>query len=440
MDGVRFHRISRSPPARGREGNPKRKATGATRMGKRELELTKVQKRTVNLPREMREVGARIAVVDGPFQCGKTYALAHAFVGMIASYPDSSAHFAVAAHNLGFVRDTLFDNLRQACENGGLSFEYPGGNRRYGKVAGRRVYGFEGENARSAFKVRGITVAGVWIDEVTKCNDVFVEELINRASEDDALIFLSTNPEGPQHWLKSDYIDDLESKDAIRVQYKLKDRPNLKPSYIRQLDTTLMGHRRARLRYGEWAAATGSIYPNFSPRESPDELPEKYHLAIDAGYATVTHGLLIGAYADGRMWVVAEYRYEAEKGKPMSPRWIVEDMYKETARFSISRVIVDDSAADMKAEVAWVYGIEPEVNLSRDAKDVVAGINYTRHLLESEELNVHPRCTETIREMHNYQWKGNGKDEPLKENDHSCDALRYYAVRTLDDDEVIAYF
>jgi phage terminase large subunit len=39
-------------------------------------------------------------------------------------------------------------------------------------------------------------------------------------------------------------------------------------------------------------------------------------------------------------------------------------------------------------------------------------------------LTVDPSCVETINEFESYVWKPE-KDEPVKENDHAMDALRY---------------
>ena len=43
--------------------------------------------------------------------------------------------------------------------------------------------------------------------------------------------------------------------------------------------------------------------------------------------------------------------------------------------------------------------------------------------------NIASKCMNTIREIENYRWKQNkegvGRDEPIKENDHAVDGIRY---------------
>ena len=402
----------------------------------RRVAFTDKQLRTIRLHREMKEHGKAIAVIDGPFQCGKTFAIAYGFVDAIASHPDRNADFAVAAQSLSLVRNTMFKNMKQACDDMDVEFTNYRPWQGYGTVAGRRVYGFVGANSGSGDRVRGISVAGVWIDEVTKCNREFVTEMFGRASKEEALIYLSTNPGGPQHWLKREFIDDLDSQDAIRVRYEMADNPNLDMAYIRLLDKTLSGAMKARYRFGEWVAAEGFIYPEFKPTEPPQwESPVQYDLAIDAGYASITHCLLIGTFGDERKWVVDEFRYDAKKGGSMSPDAIVRDIRQRLDWRAINRIIVDDAATSMKTTISEVFGIEPVAPLKLNAKGVLPGIHYTESLLKSGQLNVAPWCKETIRELQNYQWEEGADDKPLKEDDHACDALRYYAVRMLNSNE-----
>ena len=404
----------------------------------RDVAFTDKQIRTINLHREMKERGKTVAIIDGPFQCGKTYAIAYGFVDMIAHHPDPKADFVVAAQSNGLVKNTLFKNMRQACDNIGYGFSDFSPYRGYGKVAEHRVYGFAGADGNSGDKVRGISVAGIWVDEVTKCDQDFVVELFGRSSKGGSMIFLSTNPAGPGHWLKKDFIDNLDKQDAIRVQYEMADNPKLEKAYIRRLDKTLSGAMKARYRYGEWAAAEGYIYPDFKPTEPPEwESPIEYDLSIDPGYASVTHCLLIGTFADERKWVLDEFRYDAQKGISMSPEAIVRNIRERCGSRPINRIVVDDAATSMKTTIRAVFGIEPVATLKTSRKGVLPGIHYTESLMKSGELNVAPWCPETVRELQNYQWKEGADDEPMKADDHACDALRYYAVRMLKSDQLI---
>ncbi|MBL1095172.1 hypothetical protein [Streptomyces coffeae] len=57
------------------------------------------------------------------------------------------------------------------------------------------------------------------------------------------------------------------------------------------------------------------------------------------------------------------------------------------------------------------------------------GIRSTATALDSELLRIHRSCTGLFDELPGHAWSQDaaekGDDNPLKQNDHSCDALRY---------------
>jgi len=71
----------------------------------------------------------------------------------------------------------------------------------------------------------------------------------------------------------------------------------------------------------------------------------------------------------------------------------------------------------------------------RDAdNEVLDGIRYTASLLASDRLRIHSSCEHLIREVSGYVWdtkaQSQGRDAPMKVNDHGVDALRYLAYTT----------
>jgi phage terminase large subunit len=53
-----------------------------------------------------------------------------------------------------------------------------------------------------------------------------------------------------------------------------------------------------------------------------------------------------------------------------------------------------------------------------------------RNLFKNNKLKIHYKCYELIQELETYAYKekragSNEPEEPMKENDHACDALRY---------------
>lgn len=59
-------------------------------------------------------------------------------------------------------------------------------------------------------------------------------------------------------------------------------------------------------------------------------------------------------------------------------------------------------------------------------KSIKVGIDKVRELIRNRRLFIHKRCVNTINEIESYRYDEKlSKEEPVKENDHAMDALRY---------------
>ena len=130
--------------------------------------------------------------------------------------------------------------------------------------------------------------------------------------------------------------------------------------------------------------------------------------------------VLIGEDGDGRLHIIREYY---ERGKLQAD---VVETAKQWYNESGARVCaVDASAAGLIADLRN-SGIAATAAKGR----VLDGIQAVQNLLKvagdgRPRLTVSPDCTATISEFESYVWKPL-KDEPVKENDHALDAIRYY--------------
>ena len=109
--------------------------------------------------------------------------------------------------------------------------------------------------------------------------------------------------------------------------------------------------------------------------------------------------------------------------------------WKRDVKGRVSAII--DSAANQKTlasnksvcELFYDNGIlvNPKVN-----KDVFSGIERVKQYLNKEgvkpKLYIFKSCSNLIRELKSYRWGKN--DNPIKTDDHSLDALRYYIMTT----------
>lgn len=235
-------------------------------------------------------------------------------------------------------------------------------------------------------------------------------------------LIIPTNPGPSLHWIKRDLINGGQAA----VYYSgAKDNTHNPPDYLETLNQ-LTGMMRKRLVEGVWATAEGSVYDTFDPlvhicERSPEDF-KAWYLCQDEGYTNPAVILLIGEDADGR-WHVAREFYE--RGKLQAD--VVQVALAWTLEKNVLMDAVDAAAAGLIANLRQ-YGVPAQAAKGR----VIDGIKLIQDRLAIQgdgrpRLTISPECINTRNEFESYVWKPE-KDEPIKENDHALDALRYLAI------------
>jgi phage terminase large subunit len=284
------------------------------------------------------------------------------------------------------------------------------------------------------------------------------------------------NPDKPDHWLHQRCIGGRTKM----IKCRHEDNPVLYNAdgtltergkdYINKLDA-LTGVRFKRLRHGQWVAAEGQVYENFDPTVhliDPINIPAGWTrwLSIDFGYTAPFAALWWAEDGDGRLYLYRQvYR----------TRRLVEDHAKHMLRLVTQCVecckskASDHDCHDCKTcRMEWTEPQPRAVICDHDAEDratlerhlgmstipakksVSDGIQAVQSRLKVQgdgkprlficrdslierdpELEEAARPMEAAEEITGYVWavrpgnKGGLKEEPLKENDHAMDALRY---------------
>jgi hypothetical protein len=325
---------------------------------------------------------------------------------------------------------------------------------------GRTIHLVGDNDNRAEDRIRGLTLAGAYADEMTLLHEQFYRMLRTRMSVDGAKLFGTTNPDNPLHWLKKTVLDRATELGFNRYSFRLDDNPGLPPAYVKQLKTENTGLFYQRYIDGLWVAAEGAIYSMLDLEDgnrcSWDDVPylAEFILGVDYGTAGITHAVLIGVPANPlnlpaqqKLYVVGEWRWDArakqqqltdaEQAKAMSA-WlergagIPRDKYVPGKGVSVvpivpHRTAVDPSAVSLRRQMyndGWPGLVNPEFEL------VIDGIRVVSSLMGADRLvfvkDVAPELEE---ELMGYVWDEKqveqGKDAPLKQHDHGVDALRY---------------
>jgi len=309
----------------------------------------------------------------------------------------------------------------------------------WGYILGRKVWVFGASDVRAEMTLRGMTVAGVYGDEVTLWSEPLWVTLLGRMSVDGAQLFGTTNPDSPSHWFKVNAVDRAPYLGWKVFHYLLEDNSWLttnNPGYVERIKKEYTGLWYRRFILGEWVQAEGAVYEMWDVAKHViphSQLPQIQHViavGVDYGTTNPTRGLLIGwGYGPdnvARLYVLDEWAPSGGTDAELSLQFRAWINSREPAAWRFPEwVFVDPAAASFKLQL-FQDGL---TNVANGHNTVLPGIRTLSSLLSTRLLLVSDRCEKLITQLPGYAWDpkatAKGKDEPIKVNDHEVDALRY---------------
>jgi PBSX family phage terminase large subunit len=273
-------------------------------------------------------------------------------------------------------------------------------------------------------------------------------------------ILADCNPDAPTHWLNK----RCDEGKTLMLYGKHEDNPTLYnedgsltqhgAAYMERLDN-LTGVRLQRLRYGKWVAAEGIIYEEYDPQLhllNPDfEIPYSWRRVwtVDFGY---TNPFVLQCWAideDGRGYLYREI-YKTKTMVEDHAKKILSCVLDNAGRWKEpkpSAIICDHDAEDRAtlerhlgisttaAHKAVSTGLEATKKRFRVAGDGRPRLYLLRDALveRDNELVQAGKPTCTADEIPGYVWEPPAlgrppKENPLKKDDHGCDAKRYFVA------------
>lgn len=316
------------------------------------------------------------------------------------------------------------------------------------------AYGGMKDESQREF-IRSIGVHGgvdfAWMEEATQFDEEDFNEVISRMRGTAApwrQIVLTTNPDGPGHWINMRLIIGGEAS----VYYaSAADNDHNPDSYRRSLES-LTGVQYQRLVKGLWVAGSGLVFDtwkdSFNSKSGDDN---GGNVTLDADYIP-DGGMVIWTIDDGysgtrdkatgmftgkshpRAIVMCQRRANGQIavfGEHLDIHKLAEQHLEEAVTYSDSmgwprpqRVIRDRAAASLGGAIKKVLNrtaVYNRVPVDESIKEmrgwIAADANGYRRLI------VHPRCTHTRFQMSSYSQSENGTI--IKEHDHALDCIRY---------------
>lgn len=236
----------------------------------------------------------RINILDGAVRSGKTWISLVLWAFWIASAPKDKNYLMCAKTLTTLKRNCLFP-LQELVGKANFSFSVPA---KEAVLFGRHILLEGASDKRSEAKIRGLTLAGAYIDEVTTVDEDFFKMLLSRLSERGAKLFGTTNPDSPRHWLYLNFLQNDEI-DLLHMRFLLSDNDFLDDEYKRNICKEYSGVFYERFILGRWVVAEGAIYKAFSEHkddyliEASNTPPPTYiNVGVDFGGNKSQHAIV----------------------------------------------------------------------------------------------------------------------------------------------------
>lgn len=382
-------------------------------------------------------------IAEGSVRAGKTQVLSLSYIlWSMASF--NGVNFGISGKTIGSLRRNLIIPLKEILFARGFKVieKQSSNNLIISKGKVRNVYYmFGGRDERSQDLVQGVTLAGMFFDEVALMPESFVNQCLARCSISGSKVWFNCNPDGPKHWFKLNFVDKAEEKNLLRLHVSLEDNPSLAKEIIEQYYTMFQGVFYKRYILGEWVQASGVVYDMFDEEKNiytnPEELPIKCRegdIAAIYGcdFGTQNPQVYLRAYKVRMpndplpyLFVDSEYYYSGRENlKQMDPSQYVVAFHQFNGNKKYAFIVVDPSATPLIAAHRNNGDTIRKAN-----NDVEGGISKVATMFTTGHIKINANCKNLISELGMYSWDtkklGNGKETVVKEYDHCCDALRY---------------
>ena len=381
-------------------------------------------------------------IADGAIRSGKSVAMSLGFV-VWAMSEFEACNFAMCGKTIGSFRRNVLFWLKLMLRSRGYSVSE---QRTENLVVVRRgnienyFYVFGGKDERSQDLIQGITLAGVFFDEVALMPESFVNQATGRCSVDGSKFWFNCNPGSPAHWFKTGWIDKRADKRLLYLHFTMDDNLSLSEAVKERYRGMYTGVFFKRYILGEWKSADGVIYRQFADdpeRFILDEVPADIiigTMGLDFGGNGSAHaGCLVGITRGYRSIVILDEYYRKEV---IDPGTLTDDVcgfvQRSQAQCRATSIWCDS------AETTLIKGIRTEVFARhipvevRNARkgEIIDRIRLCDMLMSQGRFFIMRRCRHIIAALSEAVWdsKSPTRDRRLDDgstNIDSLDALEY---------------
>lgn len=277
-------------------------------------------------------------------------------------------------------------------------------------------------------RLRGPNLSWAYLDEAAQMRAGVWDVIIGRLRVGAPKAWITTTPSG-FNWVYRAFVES-DNPSCLMVQAKTAENTYLPDEYITDLEAAYTGEFARQELDGEFTLFEGLVYSEFrfNLHVVDFDIRPGWTLirAVDYGYTNPFVCLFGATDEDGRLYIYDEHYQDKRLISYHADR-----IKEREGQFSWT--VADHDAQD-NAEMR-----EQGIVTINAKKDVTAGIRKVKARLAVQgdgraRLVIHPRCKNLLKEIQSYRWYesrtgANEKEEPVKENDHAMDALRYMVMQ-----------
>lgn len=330
------------------------------------------------------------------------------------------------------------------------------------KSAGGKISNVIFRQLEEPDKLRSLNLSGFYIDESSQVSEHAFMLLQGRLRGPGLRKgILTTNPAG-HDWQYFWFVkQDMFSKEEAKKQYALIKAPStenvhLPEGYVQSMMDSWSEDRIQREIFGSFDSFEGQVYHEFRRDVhvvKPFVIPDHWTriMGMDHGYRNPAAVLWGAVDHDENIYIYREF-YEREwliheicKGKTDKDGY-KPGIVKLTAKERIEQARIDPSTRNRRGSNGesdydeYLEHLPAGFSLLLANNDKQTGIDRVKSYFKIQEdinkpkLFIFDTCSNLIEEITQYRWaetpsnqigKKNDKEEPVKANDHACDALRY---------------
>ncbi len=272
--------------------------------------------------------------------------------------------------------------------------------------------------------IEGMTLKAAWLDEAGMMKDAVWNIVYGRLNIQKGRCMITTTPY-TFNWVYDEFISrfDKGDPDFLVVTWESQANPWFPKEEYDRAQATMDSYEFDRRYRGLLRQRRGLVYEDWNPaRMVWDRLPDGFHVkeyvaGVDFGYNHPSAIEVIG-YSDDKPSVVVMDEWQ-ERGKTIDDVILVCKILK--LKYNITAFYADPSRPEY-IKMMMDKGI-PVYKANNDTEK----IDTVRTLMKTGNFYVLKKAESLLAELRTYHYPEEGVkiDDPVKEKDDACDAMRY---------------